>query len=63
MCGKSCGQKFHKSLLSVLVTVSFGGRGRGSWGLETIGHWTMLLLQEASLEYLIYEIGIIPIVF
>ena len=39
---KVVGQKFHKSLLSVLVTVSFGGRGRGSWGLETIGHWTML---------------------
>ena len=43
-------------------------RRRGSWGLETIGHWTMfeyefLLMQEASFEYLVYEIGIIPVNF
>ena len=43
-------------------------RRRGSWGLETIGHWTMfeyefLLMQEARFEYLVYEIGIIPVIF
>ena len=43
-------------------------RRRGSWGPETIGHWTMfefqfLLMQEASFEYLVYEIGIIPMTF
>ena len=59
------GSKFFLILFCYIV-LHWGRRGR--WVLETIGHWTMfeyefLLMQEASFEYLVYEIGIIPVVF